>query len=498
MSQHKTRFLTLSALAICMAQPALSLTAEELWAEWQAQAVAMGQTITAKQVTAENGVLTLRGYASQFSDDDVSTLGQFDQVVMTETGDGRVVVTLSDTYAIRMSFATEPGAAPIEAVVNVIMPGMTITASGDAGARILAYDAPRITIEDGPITGGMGLLSKIDLTIAIEDYAATVQTDGRDLADMRSITTSSTSAISGAFSLTPPPGEDGTLAASFAIESIAETGTVSLGNLAAIAKTPDVLPPGFGFQSDLRHDNASFELRFAHPSGGFEFLTASQGGSVQTSLSEAGLSFGSATTGSSSSFRGPDLPVGVDIAMASAEFGFSVPLAQSDSAQPFGARLAYQDVVLNPEIWDLFDPAQAIPRNPISVIADVTGSLRVLVDLLSTAPDQITGMPGELVDLSLNELRIAVAGAELTGTGAAVFAPGPSPRPVGSVDLQLAGSNGLLDRLKNSGLLPVEQLAMARGLLAAVTRPGAGPDTVQTTIAFTEGGGITANGVPLQ
>jgi hypothetical protein len=481
MSQHKTRFLTLSALAICMAQPALSLTAEELWAEWQAQAVAMGQTITAKQVTAENGVLTLRGYASQFSDDDVSTLGQFDQVVMTETGDGRVVVTLSDTSAIRMSFATEPGAAPIEAVVNVIMPGMTITASGDAGARIFAYDAPRITIEVGPITGGMGLLPKIDLTIAIEDYAATVQTDGRDLADMRSITTSSTSAISGAFSLTPPPGEDGTLAASFAIESIAATGTGSFGNLAAIAKTPDVLPPGFGFQSDLRHDSASFELRFAHPSEGFEFLTASQGGSLQTSLSEAGLSFGSATTGSSSSFRGPD-----------------VPLAQSDSAQPFGARLAYQDVVLNPEIWDLFDPAQAIPRDPISVIADVTGSLRVLVDLLSTAPDQITGMPGELVDLSLNELRIAVAGAELTGTGAAVFAPGPSPRPVGSVDLQLAGSNALLDRLKNSGLLPVEQLAMARGLLAAFTRPGAGPDTVQTTIAFTEGGGITANGVPLQ
>jgi hypothetical protein len=52
--------------------------------------------------------------------------------------------------------------------------------------------------------------------------------------------------------------------------------------------------------------------------------------------------------------------------------------------------------------------------------------------------------------------------------------------------------------LQNSGLVPIEQLAMARGLMGAFTRPGAEPDTVESTIQFTEGGGISANGVPLQ
>ena len=47
--------------------------------------------------------------------------------------------------------------------------------------------------------------------------------------------------------------------------------------------------------------------------------------------------------------------------------------------------------------------------------------------------------PGELRDMTLNELRISVGGATLTGSGSADFAPGPIPMPVGSVDLQLSG-----------------------------------------------------------
>lgn len=498
MPQQKPLFLTLSALSLSMAQPALALTAEELWAEWQSQSATMGQTVTAEQMTAEGGTLTLTGYSSRFSDTDVSTMTRLDQVVMTETGDGRVIITMSDTYVVTASFSPEPGGAPVTAVFNVTMPGLTITASGTLDARIYDYEAPRISVEEGPMTGGDGPLPMIDLMIGVEDFAAIYQMNGADPLNMSYDSTYSTSGITGALDLTPPPGEPGRLKMNFAIGASTGSGAGSFGNMAALATNPDVFPTGLTFAGDFSYDSARLEMTFEHPSDAFTLLTSNQGGSLQASFSETEIGYRMAGTNSTLYFAGPDLPVPVEVSMASGEFGFSVPLARSDAPQPISTRLAYQDVVLNPELWAMIDPAGAIPRDPISVIADITGSVRVLASIFSTNPAEMASMPAELVDLSLNELRIAVAGAELTGTGSATFAPGPMPMPVGSVDLQLSGANALLDRLQNSGLVPIEQLAMARGLMGAFARPGTEPDTLESTIQFTEGGGITANGVPLQ
>jgi hypothetical protein len=498
MSPRRTRVLTLSAFACLAAQPALCLTAEELWAEWQSQSAAMGQIVSAQEVSADNGVLTLTGYSSRFTDGDVVAMGQVDQMVMTETGDGRVVVTMSDTYTIRLSVAPEPGTTPIKAMFTVDMPGLTITASGPSDARSYTYAAARITVEDGPITGGAGPLPSLDMTIAIADYAATVNLTGSDPAAMRYVSTSSLGGVTGALTLIPPPGEDGRLTARFALGASAATGAGSLGNLTAMAKGADVLPEDFAFDGDFRYDSAQMDLRLDHPIEGFSLQSSNAGGRLAANLSDRELGFRAAATGSTSTLQSADVPVPVTTAIGSAEIAVSVPLAASDDPQPFATRLAYQDATLSDEIWALFDPAQVIPRDPISLVADVSGSLRLLSNLLSSDPDQRASVPAELVDLSLNELRIALAGAELSGSGSAIFAPAPRQRPIGAFDLRLQGSNALLDRLQNSGLLPIEQLAMARGLLAALTRPGAAPDTVETTIQFTEGGGITANGVPLQ
>jgi hypothetical protein len=52
--------------------------------------------------------------------------------------------------------------------------------------------------------------------------------------------------------------------------------------------------------------------------------------------------------------------------------------------------------------------------------------------------------------------------------------------------------------LQGAGVINAEQAGMARGVAGMFTRPGAMPDTIETTIEFQQGGGITANGVPLQ
>jgi len=500
MPQQRPLVLTLSALGLGfgLAQPAPALTAEELWADWQSQSAAMGQIVRADQITAGPGTLTIGGYSSRFDDSDLATVARLDQIVMTETGDGRVIVTMSDVYSISTSFAPEPGAAPVTAVFNVTMPGLTITASGDVGARIYAYDAPRIMIEDGPITGGAGPLPAIDLRVAISDFAAIYQIDGTDPAQISYASTSSIGGVAGALDLIPPAPEVGQLKMNFALGASTGTGSGSFGDLAAMATSPDVFPKGLAFNGDTSYDSARIEVTFLHPQDAFTLLASNQGGRLSASFSERAISYGVAARETSIYVAGADLPVPVTLSMQSSELGFALPLAQSAAPQAISARLAYRDVVLGPEIWGMIDPGQAIPRDPISVIADVTGSVRVLSNLFATDTAKMAAIPGELVDLSVNELRIAVAGAELTGTGAASFAPGPVPVPVGAVDLQLRGANALFDRLQAAGLVPFEQLAMARGLLGVFTRPGTEPDTVQTTLQFTEGGGIIANGMPLR
>ncbi|WP_416915060.1 MAG: DUF2125 domain-containing protein [Roseicyclus sp.] len=490
--------LTLSALALFLATPAMAVTAEELWAEWQSQAAALGQTMTADEVVPGNGTLTLRGFRTTFADEDVATVGRLEQIVMTEAGDGSVSIDLSDVYEITITFEDLPGAPPVNLGVNVIMPDLAMTASGDAGARLYAYSASRITIEDGPITGGNGAPPTIDMMIGIDSMTATYEIDGSNPENIAYVTDTQIGGVAGALDILPPPGEEGSLKLVFSLGATTASGAGRLGNLAALAAAPDTIPTDFAINGDFTYADASMDLTFAHPRDAFQVFASNAGGSMSATVSDSLVDYRITATGSATHFASPELPVPVDFSVGSAEIAFSLPLAAAAAPQPMSARLAYRDVTVGPQVWAMADPAGSFPRDPITVIADLTGSLQILTDLMAVDPTDMGAPPAELRDVTLNELQLSVGGASLTGTGSATFAPGPIPMPVGSVNLQLAGGNALMDRLQASGLVPIEQIAMARGLLGAFTRPGATPDTLETTIQFTEGGGISANGVPLQ
>lgn len=501
MPNVKVLSLSLSAMALSLAQPALALTAEELWAEWQAQSSAMGQTMTAAEVIPGSGTLTLRGFTSSFSDDEVSTVGRIDEIVMTETGDGSVAIDMSDVYAFTITFPPEAGAPPVSLGVNVIMPDLAMTARGDVGARIYDYSASRITIEDGPITGGSGAPPTIDMNLALEDMTATYQIDGTNPENIAYTSTSEIGAIAGAFDIVPPPTETGRLKLTFAVGPTTLSGSGQLGNLAELAANPDAIPTDFDLRGEITYGSADLDLTFEHPSDAFNVFLSNEGGSIRTVLADREFDYRITATGSSTHLALPDLPVPIEYSVESSEIALNLPIAASADPQPFASRLAFEGLSLPESVWALADPTGSLPRDPITVIGDLSGHLRILVDLMnpaSTANLMMGVNPAEPVDMTLNELRISAAGAMLTGTGSATFAPGPIPQPVGAVDLQLSGANALMDRLQASGLLPIEQIAMARGLLGAFARPGATPDTLETTIQFTEGGGITANGVPLQ
>jgi hypothetical protein len=194
-----------------------------------------------------------------------------------------------------------------------------------------------------------------------------------------------------------------------------------------------------------------------------------------------------------------DLPVPVNLSMASSEASFAVPLAAGDAPQDVTARIAYRDVTIGDGLWAMIDPTNAIPRDPASLILDATGQVQLFMDLVAMDPETLTGPPGELLGLAVNELRADLGGATLSGTADVSFAPGQLiPMPVGAADLRLSGGNALLDALMAGGLVPAEQGAFVRGMANVFARPGAAPDTLETSVEFGEDGSITANGIPLQ
>jgi hypothetical protein len=178
-----------------------------------------------------------------------------------------------------------------------------------------------------------------------------------------------------------------------------------------------------------------------------------------------------------------------------------MPIVVSDDPQDFAMLLRFDGLTASDTIWSMFDPSRALPRDPATLVVDLSGTGKWFVDItdpaLAEAP--MDGVPGEVQSLTVNELRLDMVGAELTGTGDfTVDNSSMPPVPVGAIDLQLVGGNGLIDRLVSMGALPQEQAMGARMMLGLFARPGTGADTLTSRIEFTPQGGIIANGQPLR
>jgi len=144
-----------------------------------------------------------------------------------------------------------------------------------------------------------------------------------------------------------------------------------------------------------------------------------------------------------------------------------------------------------------------LPRDPATVAIDLAGKVTPSVDLLD--PEQIEALdgqtpPGELNALTLNNLTIEAAGAQITGEGDFTFdntdlqSFDGMPRPEGALSLKLSGANGLIDNLIQMGLVSDQDAMGARMMMSMFAVPGSEPDTLNSTIEVNEQGHVLANG----
>lgn len=190
----------------------------------------------------------------------------------------------------------------------------------------------------------------------------------------------------------------------------------------------------------------------------------------------------------------PPFQAEIDIASTSIE----IPLKKTDTVVPAKIMFNLSGLKASDTLWGMVDPTGSLPRDKANLNIDLTANMKWLVDLVKA--DQAEGMPAEVQDVTINDITLQVAGAHLHGTGSAIVDNSKfPPEPVGTVDLDLKGGIGLLDKLVALGLVPADQGEMVKMMSGMFTLPGGdGSDHLTSKIEMKEGGSILVNGNPVK
>lgn len=527
MSKMKSLSVSLSTAALMTASPAFAeITAAELWSVWQQQSADYGQTLTA-QVTDTGSGLVLSNLTSTYAVEEVTLTTSIDQVTLTNQADGTVAIGSSDMLTYRITGIDDPD-APEEITILFRQSGFSGTASGSAEVLTLDSVMQSFELEDIVFVGiDPSEIPDFDATLALTDFAGSYTYDFSDPAVFALSGTASTGGFNLAFAATEPVGGSSGADSGGGFRPVqpqpttpskqSDTGgridvTLSVGASEATfsGSVPtgidwamlETYPAGLAMELDSTYESMSARIDFEARSDFLDFSAENAGGNFGFGISDRALRYELGARGVAFSLASNEMPFPVSATADSTLVRFDVPLARGDQPSPFSAAIAYQGVNVDDSLWAMVDPGRQIPRGPATVIMDVSGTVQLFVDLLTMDPDELARMsapPGELRDLTLNNLQVSFGGAELTGVGDLDFTPGQIiPVPVGSLELSLTGANGLIQTLSNAGLLPPEQAGMARGVLGMFAIPGSSPDSYTSSINFDANGGITANGVPLR
>ena len=205
-----------------------------------------------------------------------------------------------------------------------------------------------------------------------------------------------------------------------------------------------------------------------------------------------------------------DIPFALQFQVDKGRGHVVLPLSTSSELQDFTYAFSLEGVDMADSLWALFDPQEKLPRDPVNVTTDFTGKVLNKVNWLDFLTVKATfdkgEVPVEIHEVTMNGLLLEMAGAKLTGSGAASFdnsdleSRGGLPKPSGAVDLVLSGGNGLLDNLVAMGLVSDQDATGARMAVAVFTAPDpdAGEDVLKSRLEMNEEGHILANGQRIQ
>lgn len=493
-----TRAVSVAALMSGSAAWA-DVTAQQVWEDWKANLTMAGEGgVTIGSEATVDGVLTVTDLAFDVTSEDTSIVGTLPWIAFTEEGDGTVSVTMAEEYPITISVPNEDGTT---AVIDLALRHSSLTILVSGTPEELTYDmqAKRYSIDLDSINDGT------------MDIAATASLGLNNLLGTYTVMTSDMRALAyqigaGSIDLTAnvTNPDDGSVfdltgnVADFASD-------VSMVMPLPENTTPDtMIQDGLASEGGYTFGATEYAFALTGSMNDANGTATAAGGSFDYAVSQDRFAYSSAVNAIAVNASSPMMPFPVTVSLGDYGLDFMMPLSRTDTPADFALGINLSQLSVNDEIWAMVDPGAVLPRDPATVLLDLTGTATLFYDLAD--PAQAEGMamaaaPGELNSVSLNALDISFGGAQITGAGAFTFdntdtttIPGV-PLPEGKLDVGINGANGLMDKLVQMGLLPGDQVTMARMMMGMFAVP-AGDDQLTSTIEVT-GGKITANGQPL-
>jgi len=492
---------TILASAVMASPLWADLTADDVWAQLQDTYIAYGGTVAAASETRSGDTLRAADVTMSIEQEDVTIVFNLGDVAFVEQGNGSVEIVTEPEMTMVVSGDFE--GTEEEVTMAVTTTDLVAVASGTREVMTTTYSAASLamTIDEFP---DMPEDAELGMTFAFSGMNGSSTADRSDVIRTQSTMTAATMSYDVVVS---DPSADGSFTMDFDGQGLAiSTSTATPADLTAAEIATLYANPNVeqSFTASMASSTASFDFADEEGAGSGSFTAG--GGRVQGGVTDGGFAYEGGASDIALTVEVPDLPVPLNFAMGGYNYAFGSPLLVSDEEKPFRLGLGLQDVTLDPFLWNLFDPGEVLPRDPATISFDISGLGRWLIDIMDPAQVEeiATEVPGEISEVSLSDLEVSAAGAQLTGSGRFTLDNTDLetfdglPRPEGQLDLQLMGANGLLDKLVQMGLVPQDQVMGARMMMGLFAVPGPGEDSLVSTIEVNAEGHVLANGQRLR
>lgn len=491
--------LFISATQVAQAE----VTAQDVWSGWKDYMISAGQEVTGTE-TMSGDTLTISDLTivMQMPENQGSVSLTMPSLVLAGSSDGTVAMTMPGSVPMHITF-TEAGET-FDAVLNLSQSGHSMIVSGNPKDMTYSYAASQVGLTLASLSID-GVQVPSDLAKMAVTLTNVISSTRMTLADMYTHS-QRLSADSLSYDLAfTNPDTNGTGAFTGSVLGLSFQGGGVMPLAMNTADIQAMMAAGTAFDGVFEYDSGSSSMHVVEGAEDILITSSSQGGKLSVAMSGAQMSYDLGQTDTAIKVITNQLPFPIELEMAEVRFAIDMPLAKSDEEQDFSYVMKLRDFTMSDLIWGMFDPGAVLPRDPASIVLDLSGKVRILVDLFDPAmADNLVAAPGELNALKINEFLISVAGAKLSGTGDFAFdnsnltAFDGMPAPTGVANLELVGANGLIDRLIQMGILSDSDAMGARMMMALMAVPGAGEDSLTSKIEINDQGHILANGQRLK
>lgn len=502
--------LSLSALSLAvLTGPSLAeITAAQAWDDWKSYMQGFGYEMSGTE-TVSGDTLTVSGIVMAYDlPEDAGnlsiTMGDFS---FTETGSGTVSIALPTEMPVAFDLTPKDGEAA-KGVVMIAQTNPVMIVSGEENdlTYTTSADSISMTLDSLEVDGQALPVDLFDIGLSLTDLSNITR---MQVGDIRNYTqTMGVGEMTYNIKVDIPEGPDaGKIAASGGASDLNYSGSGNLPIDIDVSDMDAMLAAGFSFDGDFVYGSGRLEMDAVTPDGPFVVSSSTGGGTAKIAMGSGGLVYDvSQTDLKVAAQQIPDFPFPVNLEMARSAFKFIMPLQAKDEEQDFAFGMTFGDFSISDVIWNLFDPAEQLPRDPATISLDLSGKAKVLVNLMD--PEQAAQIengtvPGELNALNINSILISAVGAELAGNGAFTFDNSDTetfdglPKPTGAIDVTLSGANKLMDTLVEMGLLPQEQVLGAR-MMMGLFGVSQGDDVLTSKVEVNDEGHVLANGQRLR